>query len=427
MSEALRSGDQRRLLIAMVVSVTAHAVLLLAVRPPAIAPMTAPPPPVSIRVLSDRPPVAEPSDERVEPLPEPERIVPPDPPAPPEPVSPPERVAPVEPAVTAAPLPERTAPIDPEPAPTPTPALASAGAAAPVPPPQAPAPVRRQSTPVSRTVTTSAGPDVSNADAAPPAEVELPAFTGFASSRGLGGTVEAVAAADAPATTTTTDDTPRSDDAAPPDPSPGEAIAAAQPAPVVARERSFAFADEFSSTAAVAVEARVRELYAWQDAYAAEIEAWRATQRAAAATTNAAPDADDRALSETLDRLLAAIESASSDAAAPVVRVSSDGPGTSGGGDGVAISNGSRRRTFGPAPDLDSLTLPAATPARYPLSVRFVVLADGSVARATVFPSSISADLDARVAAAVERWRFEPVPGSAPVEATVTVIVDTTR
>lgn len=106
-----------------------------------------------------------------------------------------------------------------------------------------------------------------------------------------------------------------------------------------------------------------------------------------------------------------------------------DTPGPSGEPSGVTVGGpgGPRRRTSGGAPSLAGLNLPPGFPPAYAVHVTFRVSPQGQVVRSTVIPPTPYPELDRRITAAVDQWRFEPASdgGSSVVEGSVTILVDT--
>lgn len=104
-------------------------------------------------------------------------------------------------------------------------------------------------------------------------------------------------------------------------------------------------------------------------------------------------------------------------------------PGHSGEPSGVTVGGpgGPRRRTSGGAPSLAGLNLPPGFPPAYAVHVTFRVSPQGQVVRSTVIPPTPYPELDRRITAAVDQWRFEPASdgGSSVVEGSVTILVDT--
>ena len=197
------------------------------------------------------------------------------------------------------------------------------------------------------------------------------------------------------------------------------------------------------TTDSVFLESQISSFYDFQRDYQAELSAWEDRQREAAEpgreSIETAASSGDRALADELSRMIEGIRESSrnvvettggADEAVPGSPAPGETqPGDSGDGSGVAIrgAGGTRMRTDGAPVDLSGVSLGSGFPPEYPVSVQFTVDSAGRVLSARVVPPSPEPALDRAIAAAIERWTFEPADTAQAPNAlgTVTVIVET--
>ena len=229
----------------------------------------------------------------------------------------------------------------------------------------------------------------------------------------------------------------------PPDPEPEPAPAPPPPLPPPPPERTVD-RDALRSPATTTItETQIQQdlqvLYDWQQEFRQELADYEALQQERlTAAESVAPQPDTTSpvnfFEDQLARVLAAIRDSDrnvitvTEGRAPVPGAEPDDPDAAAGdGSGIAIESaaGTRRRTSGTSPDLSGLALPPGFPAEYPVRVVFTVGSSGEVVTATPSPPTPSQELNDRIRTAVQRWRFEPAPGSPPVQGSVTIIVET--
>lgn len=376
-------SDRKRLLLAVVLALLIHGIIFLMVPGPAerdFQPFDAP---LYVRFdpLPDQPePVAEPEsvpelEPELEPAPHESTPPEPEPEAEPEPVTP-DLIGGETDPVTAA-IPERAPDPAPVPAPSPSPRIT----------PQPPA------------------------DSAPPAAGLQPAPEAPSES--------------APAPV------PSSPDPAPP----------AREAPTRTVQRG----DLRSAPSAVddrRLATDLERFYDWQKQFSEELADYQRQQDAVRSDAiESTPREQEISGTETfiadqLNRILDAIRTADRNVITLRDDNGPESPGSDhdtataddrGDGSGIEIDTpgGTRRRVTGSGLDLREVSLPAGFPAEYPVRVVFRVNAQGEVFSARPTPPTPSVELNSSISTAVEQWRFEPAPGSSPVEGSVTIIVDT--